>query len=180
MSKKRLQDYIATNDSCWMKTYAHWSHFFSLLFLNLLLNLFFNMAVTRSQLENLSKDELINRLLQVEKIEDKLEHLNKWFENFLRKCSELHSELQVSRRCSNLRNWVIKLEKMHLVQHSTLEGLSIPILLFVYTVCLTPIRMYSQTNLDDSIDSGNFSVRGYLPLMWKDSGTHMHGLCSLC
>ena len=35
------------------------------------------MAVTRSQLENLSKDELINRLLQVENIEYKLEHLNK-------------------------------------------------------------------------------------------------------
>ena len=33
-----------------------------------------------------------------------------------------------------------------------------------------------ETNLDDSIDSGNFSVRGYLPLMRKDSGTHMHGL----
>ena len=34
-----------------------------------------------------------------------------------------------------------------------------------------------ETNLDDdSIDSGNFSVRGYLPLIQKDSGTHMHGL----
>ena len=33
-----------------------------------------------------------------------------------------------------------------------------------------------KTNLDDSIDSGNFSVRGYLPLIWKDSSTHMHGL----
>ena len=30
--------------------------------------------------------------------------------------------------------------------------------------------------LDDSIDSGNFSVRGYLPLIRKDSITHMHGL----
>ena len=30
--------------------------------------------------------------------------------------------------------------------------------------------------LRDSIDSGNFSVRGYLPLIRKDSGTHMHGL----
>ena len=30
--------------------------------------------------------------------------------------------------------------------------------------------------MDDSIDSGNFSVRGYLPLIRKDSGTHMHGL----
>ena len=33
-----------------------------------------------------------------------------------------------------------------------------------------------ETNLDDSIDSGNFSVRSYLPLIQKDSGTHMHGL----
>ena len=33
-----------------------------------------------------------------------------------------------------------------------------------------------ETNLDDSIDSGNFSVRGYLSLIRKDSGTHMHGL----
>ena len=33
-----------------------------------------------------------------------------------------------------------------------------------------------EANLDVSIDSGNFSVRGYLPLIRKDSGTHMHGL----
>ena len=33
-----------------------------------------------------------------------------------------------------------------------------------------------ETNLDDSIDSCNFSVRGYLPLIRKDSSTHMHGL----
>ena len=30
-----------------------------------------------------------------------------------------------------------------------------------------------ETNLDDSINSGNFSVRGYLPLIRKDSRTHM-------
>ena len=33
-----------------------------------------------------------------------------------------------------------------------------------------------ETNLDDSIDSGNFFVRGYLPLIQKDSSTHMHCL----
>ena len=33
-----------------------------------------------------------------------------------------------------------------------------------------------KTNLDDSIDSGNFFVRGYLPLFQKDSGTHIHDL----
>ena len=33
-----------------------------------------------------------------------------------------------------------------------------------------------KTNLDDySIDSGNFTVRGYLPLIRKDSTAHMHG-----
>ena len=35
------------------------------------------MVVTRSQPENLSNNKLINKLLQVENIEDKLEHLNK-------------------------------------------------------------------------------------------------------
>ena len=34
-----------------------------------------------------------------------------------------------------------------------------------------------ETNLDDPIDSGNFSVRGYLPLLiQKDSVSHIHGL----
>ena len=38
------------------------------------------------------------------------------------------------------------------------------------------ILILCETNLDDSIDFGNFSVRGYLPLIRKDSGTHMHDL----
>ena len=33
-----------------------------------------------------------------------------------------------------------------------------------------------ETNLNDSIDSGNFTVRGYLPLIRKNSNTHMHAL----
>ena len=35
-----------------------------------------------------------------------------------------------------------------------------------------------ETNLDDSFDSGNFSVRASfnLPLIHKDSSTHMYGL----
>ena len=32
-----------------------------------------------------------------------------------------------------------------------------------------------ETSLDGSIDSGNFSVRGYLHLIRKDSSSHMHG-----
>ena len=33
-----------------------------------------------------------------------------------------------------------------------------------------------ETNLDDSIHSGNFSVRGCIPIIRKESTTHMHGL----
>ena len=33
-----------------------------------------------------------------------------------------------------------------------------------------------KTNLDDSIDSGNFSLRGYFLLIQKGSTTHIHGL----
>ena len=43
------------------------------------------MVITRSQIENLSIDELIDRLLQVENIEDKLEQLNKRLNDFLGK-----------------------------------------------------------------------------------------------
>ena len=38
------------------------------------------------------------------------------------------------------------------------------------------ILVLCETNLDGSIDSGNFSVRGYLPLNQKGSTTHMHDL----
>ena len=37
-----------------------------------------------------------------------------------------------------------------------------------------------ETNLDDSIDSGSFSVSSYLPLIRKDSLTHIAWSCSLC
>ena len=33
-----------------------------------------------------------------------------------------------------------------------------------------------ETKLDDSIDSDNVSVRGFLPLIRKDSSTHIHGV----
>ena len=36
-----------------------------------------------------------------------------------------------------------------------------------------------ENNLDDSIDSGNFSVRSYFPLNQKDSTTHAWS-CSSC
>ena len=71
--------------------------------------------------------------------------------------------------------------------HTTLQKLALPIFevfiqiflngnisLIVFRDNLTPC----ETNLDDSIDSGNFSVPGYLPLIQKDYVTPWP--CSLC
>ena len=66
------------------------------------LNFFYSIVVTRFQLENLSTDKLIDKLMEVENIEDKLEHLNKQLDNFLYKYNEIYSELHVSKNCSNL------------------------------------------------------------------------------
>ena len=38
------------------------------------------------------------------------------------------------------------------------------------------ILVLYETTLDDSIYSCNFSVKGYLTLIWKGSVTNMHGL----
>ena len=38
------------------------------------------------------------------------------------------------------------------------------------------ILVLCNTNLDDSIDSGSFSVKSYFPLITKDFVTHMHDL----
>ena len=47
---------------------------------------------------------------------------------------------------------------------------------FIFESNSPDILALCETNLDDSTDSGNFSARGYLPLIQKDSRTHMHGL----
>ena len=55
------------------------------------------------------------------------------------------------------------------LNHTTLFNLAVQILsnvnLFLNQTLLT---FFYETNLDDSNDSGNFSLRGYLPLIQKD------------
>ena len=55
------------------------------------------MVRTRSQLENLSKEELIDKLVRVEDISSKLSDLTSRFDNFLRRYEILNSELTVSK-----------------------------------------------------------------------------------
>ena len=58
------------------------------------------MVRTRSQLENLSKEELIDELIIVEDISSKLSDLISHFDDFLKLYEILSSELTVSKNCN--------------------------------------------------------------------------------
>ena len=62
------------------------------------------MVQTRSQLENLSKKELIDELISVEDISSKLSDLTSRFNDLLRQYEILSSELTVSKNCNRLLN----------------------------------------------------------------------------
>ena len=70
------------------------------------------------------------------------------------------------------------------LNHTTLQNfvlrifvICVRILLHVNLSCESFLEC--ETSLDDSIDSGNFSMTGYLPLIWwKGSITHMHVLAA--
>ena len=62
------------------------------------------MVQTRSQLESLSKEELIEELNSVEDISSKLFDLTSRFDDFLRRYEILNSQLTVSKNCNSLLN----------------------------------------------------------------------------
>ena len=65
------------------------------------------MVRTRSQLKNLSKEELIEELISVEDISSKLCDLTSRFDDFLRRYEILTSELTVSKNCNRLLSEII-------------------------------------------------------------------------
>ena len=70
------------------------------------------MVRTRSQLENLSKDELIDKLISVEDISSKLCDPTSCFNDFLRQYEIHSSELTVSKNCNCLLNErIVQLER---------------------------------------------------------------------
>ena len=75
------------------------------------------------------------------------------------------------------------LSKVILINSLKLSFTNIPGLRPNFTGCesfldsnFPDILALSETNVEDSLDTGNFSARGYLLLIQKDSVTHMHGL----
>ena len=70
------------------------------------------MVQTRSQLENLSKEELIDKLISVEDISSKLSDLTSRFDDFLRRYEILSSELTVSKNWNRLlREIIVQFER---------------------------------------------------------------------
>ena len=70
------------------------------------------MVQTRSQLENLTKEELIDKLISVEDKSSKLSDLTSRFDDFLRRYEILDSELTASKNCNRLlTERVVQLER---------------------------------------------------------------------
>ena len=60
------------------------------------------MVLTRAQVDNLSREELIEELLKFSDITDMLNGLNNRFDDFIKKYDELNSELLISKNCNSL------------------------------------------------------------------------------
>ena len=70
------------------------------------------MVQTKSQLGNLSKDELIDELVSNEDTSSKLANLVTRFDHFFWIFEILSSELAVSKNCNGLLSeWIIELER---------------------------------------------------------------------
>ena len=60
------------------------------------------MVLTRAQVDNLSREELIEELLKFSDITDKFNGLNNRFDEFIKIYDELNSELLISKSCHSL------------------------------------------------------------------------------
>ena len=79
------------------------------------------MVQTRSQLENLSKHELINEVLSLENFKNDINakslELNDRFNNFQAKYQMINSNLSISRRCNELL-----FERITQLEHNNLNN----------------------------------------------------------
>ena len=60
------------------------------------------MVFTRSQIENLSREELIEELVKFSDITYRLKELTNKFDDFSKKYEELKSDLVVTKKCNYL------------------------------------------------------------------------------
>ena len=69
------------------------------------------MVLTRAQVDNLSREELIEELLKFSDITEMLNGLNNRLDDFIKKYDELNSELLISKNCNSLLLKRITLER---------------------------------------------------------------------
>ena len=60
------------------------------------------MVLTRSKLKELSKEELIEKLLSFDNLSEKINDLTEKMDNFATKFDRVFSELQISKICNSL------------------------------------------------------------------------------
>ena len=73
------------------------------------------MVFTRSKLNELSKEELIEELLSFDNLSEKINDLTKKMDDFASKFDRVFSELQISKTCNSLlRKRIIDLERSSL------------------------------------------------------------------
>ena len=60
------------------------------------------MVLKRAQVDNLSREKLIEELLNFSDVIDKLNGLNNQFEDFIKKYDELQSELLILKNCNSM------------------------------------------------------------------------------
>ena len=70
------------------------------------------MVLTRSQIENSTREKLIEELLQISDINCQLKALNDRFDTFTARLEELKSDLLITKNCNNLPHQrIIPLER---------------------------------------------------------------------
>ena len=70
------------------------------------------MVLTRSQIENSTREKLIEELLQISNINCQLKALNDGFDTFTARLEELKSDLLITKNCNNLPHQrIIQLER---------------------------------------------------------------------
>ena len=76
------------------------------------------MVLTRSQYENMLKEELIEQLVSHDDIAAKLSELTKRFDEFSDKYEALHSELKITQNCNSLL-----LERVYQLERNAVSNL---------------------------------------------------------
>ena len=103
------------------------------------------MVQIRSQLKNLSKEELIDEMISVEDVPSKLSDLTSHFNDFRRRYEILSLELTVSKNCNHLLDErIVQLERNAVgnAQYDCRESLEI-----------NPV----PASIDDVLESGAFA-----------------------